>query len=110
MTAYGRSRIEQQIFDELKRARSIHGEQDHLPDLGALTHSIQFLDADLMRRQCQTAFAIGQGSWAHILLEEVWEALDEARAGNTAALREELIQVGAMVLGWVKAIDGRDVA
>lgn len=96
-----------EIHHELKRAREIHGTQNHLPDM-IETGSLNLIHGSTFRTNCQNAFARGNGSWAHILTEEVAEAIDEARANNTAALREELIQVAAMCVAWVEAIDGRN--
>ncbi len=47
----------------------------------------------------------GVCSYTDVLLEEVAEAIDEARAGNKRALREELIQVAAVAVKWVEKID-----
>lgn len=97
-----------EIHHEVKRARSIHGAQSHLPnyvDTGGLAR----IHATDHRKDCQRAFAKGNGSWSHILMEEVAEAIDEARRGNARDLREELIQVGAMVMAWIDAIDGVEV-
>ena len=46
----------------------------------------------------------GTSTYAGILLEEVFEALAE---DNPARLREELIQVAAVAVAWVEAIDRR---
>lgn len=43
-------------------------------------------------------------AWDGILLEEVYEALAEA---NPAKLRAELIQVAAVAVAWIEAIDRR---
>lgn len=91
---------------ELERAKGIHGDQGHLPDM-IETGSLNLVHGTTFRLNCDNAFARGNGSWAHILTEELGEALDEAREGNVKALREELVQVGAMVAGWIEAIDGR---
>lgn len=52
------------------------------------------------------AFAQDQGTWADILLEEVFEAL---AAADPAKLRHELIQVAAVAQAWVEDIDRRAV-
>lgn len=49
----------------------------------------------------------GPLTWRHILLEEVFEALAEA---EPAALRAELVQIGAVSVAWVEAIDRRTAA
>lgn len=56
------------------------------------------------RNDCNAAFLCGAGSNAHILLEEVSEAI-EATVDNPAHLREELVQVMAVAMKWVEQID-----
>lgn len=75
--------------------------RDH-PHLVALYYGIP--SADTARRLCQEAYAGDRVTWAHILIEEVAEAvgcLDEK------AMRAELIQVAAVAVAWVQAIDRR---
>jgi hypothetical protein len=56
------------------------------------------------------AAAVGRGdlTWRGILLEEVWEALAEPEGSDE--LRTELIQVAAVAVQWVRAIDRRRAA
>ena len=54
---------------------------------------------------CDTAFKNGEGTFAHILVEEVSEAVS---ARNKRTLRLELIQVAAVAAAWVEALDRRD--
>jgi hypothetical protein len=77
------------------------GEQNH-PD-GTGTPGSRS-DADFARLRCQERFAAGTGTWLDVLLEEVAEAAAES---DPAALREELLQVGAVATAWVEAIDRR---
>jgi hypothetical protein len=63
--------------------------------------------ADVARRLCQAHFASGRGTWIDILCEEVAEAADEAFYGNTKQLRQELVQVAAVAVAWIEAIDRR---
>ncbi|NID14385.1 hypothetical protein HBF32_02775 [Luteibacter yeojuensis] len=49
----------------------------------------------------------GELSYSDILIEEVAEAVDEARAGNVSSLRTELVQVAAVAVAWVESIDRR---
>ncbi len=50
-------------------------------------------------------WALEEGpSWAAILLEEVGEAVAEE---DTAKLRAELVQVAAVAVAWIEAIDRR---
>jgi hypothetical protein len=61
--------------------------------------------ADAARLHCETAFRTGSGSNAHILLEEVCEAIEEAH--NPERLRAELVQVMAVAMKWIEQIDRR---
>lgn len=58
------------------------------------------------RRACDQAARDGRLSWLHILREEVSEAFAE----DGVALRRELIQVAAVAVGWIEAIDRRERA
>jgi hypothetical protein len=44
------------------------------------------------------------GTWMHVLIEEVFEALAEE---DPAKLRAELVQVAAVCAAWITDIDGR---
>lgn len=54
---------------------------------------------------CDRKAADGTLSWNDILMEEVFEALDEAKKGDLVKLREELIQVAAVACSWIESID-----
>lgn len=57
---------------------------------------------------CQNAYANGEGTWAHIAIEEMAEAvgcMDDERK-----MREELIQLAAVAVAWVEDIDRRNPA
>lgn len=58
--------------------------------------------ADMYRESCDRAFKSGQGTWLHILLEEVYEAAAES---DRAKLRKELVQVAAVCVAWIEDID-----
>jgi hypothetical protein len=58
--------------------------------------------ADGARRLCEERFNNGEGTWYHILMEEVYEAVAESAPER---LRAELIQVAAVAVAWVEAID-----
>ncbi|MBF8186936.1 NUDIX domain-containing protein [Nonomuraea sp. K274] len=60
--------------------------------------------ADLARLETETAAANGVLTWRHILAEEVFEAFAESDPGS---LRAELIQVAAVAVKWVQALDHR---
>jgi hypothetical protein len=60
--------------------------------------------ADIKKQECQLAAAKGTLTWRHILDEEAAEANAES---NVYALRKELIQVAAVCVKWLEAIDRR---
>ncbi|MCX5365884.1 NUDIX hydrolase [Streptomyces sp. NBC_00124] len=78
------------------------GEQNHLDGTGVAPEQREL--ADNARAMCQQVFAEGRGDWAHVLFEEVREALAER---DPAKLRAELLQVGAVAVAWIEAIDRR---
>jgi hypothetical protein len=100
-----------QIVDERGRQHQKWGEQNH-PDAVAFANQFtplprlvaSSLDA---RMVCDKRHEKGHGSWLDILIEEVAEAADEAYEGNVEALRTELVQVAAVAVAWVEAIDRR---
>lgn len=57
------------------------------------------------RDQCDHNARMGDLAWGDILVEEVAEAVGAAH--DPAALRAELIQVAAVAVAWVEAIDRR---
>lgn len=75
------------------------GEQNHLDGTGGNEAA-----ADLARLVCQQAARAGQLSWRYVLDEEVQEAFAES---DPARLRAELVQVAAVAVAWIEAIDRR---
>jgi hypothetical protein len=63
--------------------------------------------AEAAKANCEAASRNGQTTYADIFIEEVAEALAES---DQAKLREELIQVAAVALKWVRVIDERPAA
>lgn len=95
-----------EVMDERLRQDAKWGIQDH-PDIpSGCKHPHLFFDiptADAARAFCQDAFRRGTGSFAHILTEEVSEAIEDA--DTPERLRAELIQVAAVCVAWVEKID-----
>lgn len=56
---------------------------------------------------CQTEAASSGATWIGIAVEELAEVLEAATAGDPAKLRAELLQVAAVAIAWVEAIDRR---
>ncbi|MFE4658123.1 hypothetical protein ACFRFJ_15740 [Streptomyces hydrogenans] len=77
------------------------GEQKHPDGTGS---PVQAAEADKARAGCQDAFARGEGTWMHVLVEEVFEALAE---DDLVKLRAELVQVAAVAAAWIRDIDTR---
>ena len=90
------------VYEERDRQDSRWGQQNH-PDGTGDKITCKF-DADRARRRCQTAFAAGTGTWRHVLEEEVFETFAEV---DPVALRAELVQVAAVAVAWIEAIDRR---
>ncbi|MGW2550025.1 hypothetical protein [Streptomyces sp. NPDC001635] len=94
-------RVLSEVLAERIRQDQKWGEQNH-PD-GTGNKSQQDY-AEQARRWCQAAFGSGYGTWADVLAEEVAEANAER---EPAKLRAELIQVAAVAVAWVEALDRR---
>lgn len=90
-----------EVFAERERQDRKWGEQNHPDGTG---RSVQRYLADSAKRNCQQAADEGRVSWAHILTEEFYEALAES---DPEKLRAELLQVAAVAVAWVEAIDRR---
>ena len=95
-------RVLSQVLAERIRQDIQWNEQNH-PDGTGISPEQRKL-ADNAKAMCQQAFAEGRGDWAHILVEEVREALAES---DPAKLRAELVQVGAVAVAWIECIDRR---
>lgn len=89
------------VAQERKRQDRKWGEQNH-PDG---TGSRQMREGCAYWRNVnENAVADGLLTWRDILAEEVFEAFAEA---DEAALRRELIEVAAVAVSWVQAMDRR---
>ena len=93
-----------EVGNEREMQNDKWGEQNH-PDGTGLEHDR--LMADSSRRACKAAANDGTVTWRHILVEEFYEAMAEADPSN---LRTELIQIAAVAVAWVEAIDRRRTA
>lgn len=74
------------------------GEQNHPDGTGPYLKHL----ADEARSACGWAFYEGVGTYRHILLEEVYEALAET---DPIKLKAELIQVAAVAVAWVEKLN-----
>jgi len=104
------------------RAEREHQEKEHgshatLPDAAFdVAHVTPYenrfglMSGELAKSVTEGMFHRGRGCWNAIFLEEVAEAVDEALAGNETELRAELVQVAAVSVAWIEALDLRDEA
>ena len=98
-------RVLDEVMDERIRQDLKWGEQNHPDGTGPYAFHIHITGvADRYRQECESAAAVGECTFRHILMEEVWEAAAEA---DPAKLRAELIQVAAVAAAWAEAIDRR---
>jgi hypothetical protein len=88
------------VRDERRIQDARWGEQNHPDGTGEEYADI----AASAKRAYEAAAALRRLTWKDILLEEVCEACAEP---NEKRLREELVQVAAVAVAWVEAIDRR---
>jgi uncharacterized hydantoinase/oxoprolinase family protein len=77
------------------------GEQNHPDGTGG---DVSEALACMARIVCEERHGAGVGTWRDILAEEFHEAVAET---DHVRLREELLQVAAVAVAWVEAIDRR---
>lgn len=92
-----------EIAEERARQDAKWGEQNHPNGTGDY---LEIIEADVARMACEGAAEGGYLDWLHILREEVCEAFAES---DPARIRAELVQVAAVAVAWVEAIDRREV-
>lgn len=90
------------LIDEIDRADVKFGAQTDLPDgTSGIFASLRDNARALVDSQART----GGSNWYSILREECFEAAAETDPGR---LRAELLQVAAVAVRWVAAIDTRE--
>jgi hypothetical protein len=107
----------EEVKAEMGRACAKHGPQTTIPDGtganlttldGACTieaaATLRRRRANAARERTDVATREGKLTWRHVLEEEVCEAFAE---DEPAKLRAELLQVAAVALRWIEAIDAR---
>lgn len=100
----------QAVTHEIRRERHRQdeqwGEQNHPDDARFIEVGAEYvLFADYWKEINANRVRADDLAWDGILLEEVYEAL--AEIGDDEKLRAELIQVAAVAVAWVEAIDRR---
>jgi len=96
-----------EVMDERRAQEAKWGQQNHPDGTGPLlvwADKAASVAVSSFRNRCEYRFKMGNGTWSDIALEEIAEALAEE---DPALLRAELIQVAAVAVGWVEAIDRR---
>lgn len=107
-----------EVGDERERQEKKWGQQNHpsiispgpeipLPVKDTFQrYGLDASDAAGFKRVTDVAAEDGNLTYADILMEEVAEAI-EAAVESEELLREELIQVAAVAVAWIEAIDRR---
>jgi hypothetical protein len=94
-------RVLSEVLAERIQQDAKWGEQNHPDNTGSRFYVERAIAA---RRNCQLAATNDTTAWDLVLLEEVYEALAE---GRPEQLRAELVQVAAVAVAWIEAIDRR---
>jgi hypothetical protein len=98
-----------EVGAEMSRQVTKWGQQNHPSyTMGALSSSLPLVEADgdYFKHHCDEKAKKGTLSWLDIFLEEVFEAVDEAKTtGNLIKLRTELVQCAAVAVSWAESID-----
>jgi hypothetical protein len=99
-------RVLDEIAEERSRQDAKWGVQRHPDGTGRAyaLRAVAELDQDFAKQRCDRAFDQGNGTWEHILHEEFCEAMAE---DDPARLRAELVQLAAVAVHWIEAIDDR---
>lgn len=88
-----------EILNERRRQDAKWGEQNHPLDTGGECY-VRL--AEMRKAICESDKQAGKERWRNILLEEVYEAFAEPPGPK---LREELIQVAAVVVAMIESYD-----
>ncbi|ASR85071.1 hypothetical protein SEA_PHELPSODU_60 [Mycobacterium phage PhelpsODU] len=116
------------IVEERKRQEAKWGEQDHpnvdrivleygeAPTQNSMARFYEVPTALRAKFRTGQAAAAGECTWAHILIEEVAEAIEAATVHDLALLtpeqtlaelRSELVQIAAVAVAWIENLDGK---
>ncbi|PPS86439.1 hypothetical protein [Streptomyces sp. MH60] len=98
--------IVSQILKERDAQDALFGRQDDLPNGTGPEYEPDAVNyADAYRESCERAFVDGRGTFRHVFLEEVFEAMAE---DDPVKLRAELVQAVAVGVKWLEAIDKQE--
>jgi len=114
MPKYGTHLALHDVEVERSRQNLKWGEQNHPDGTGPDVYWTDSLGncadatevADLVRERCQEHFGTARqvGTWLDVALEEIGEAFAES---DPIRLRAELVQVAAVFVAWIEALDRR---
>lgn len=105
-----------EVLQERRDQYAKHGEQDHpsfyqvFLDAPAATEPEWMTEryglptAAHARNATEFARSRGNLNWAHILVEELAEAI-EAGVSSEQQLRDELVQIAAVAVAWIESLD-----
>lgn len=95
-------KVLREVGKERRRQDERWGEQNHPDGTGRSPFVADFRDR--LRKACDAAAARGEVTWGDVAAEEFLEALSES---DPRLLRAELLQLGAVCVAWIEAIDRR---
>lgn len=98
-----RDEVLNEVYFERVKQEERWGEQNHPDVVSGMVYWIS--PGDHFKEITEDRASRGRCSYTDILLEEVAEAIDEARAGDKEKLRVELIQVAAVATKWIEKLD-----
>lgn len=101
-----RAKVLAEVDIERTRQDAKWGQQDHPFKREGKRYDVM-LGSRQARYRCDKRFGEKKGSFADILLEEVYEAID---TDSEADARAELVQVAAVAVAAIQAIDRRQGA
>lgn len=94
-----------EVLAERSRQDGLWKQQNH-PSVGGDISRYELPTEQRAKELCEDTFKAGNGTWAHIILEEFVEAVN---AKDETHRREELVQLTACCLAWIECLDRRNV-
>ncbi len=103
------------VLEERKRQDAQWGEQNHpdlLPRCAAddptyVAELYKIPTAAEAKDACDIDARMERTNWTAIAVEELAEVVEQAALGDRAKTREELVQLAAVCVAWIEAIDRR---
>jgi hypothetical protein len=101
-------RLTQNIKWGLQRHPTLNPVSNQLKQLpGVQTVQFGLPTVEHARKDCDLAESRGELTWTHIAVEELAEAVEAAvlHGETSTELREELVQLAAVVFAWIESVD-----